>query len=142
MSSVPLSYNASLHPSQLIKARYGNGRISLPVHPNQAIYARFEHVAGVPASEGSEGLSISRLKTIDRLIDRLAHMKQSAESGSERAEIQQLIDSLKSEVEQPGGSVGETVSMHADALHSLAGRGGGGYTPRPAINAALFSMSA
>jgi hypothetical protein len=142
MSSVSLSYNTSLHPSHLLRARYGSGRISFPVRPNQAIYAHFKHVSGVPAADQNGGLSLSRLKSIDTLIDRLVQLKQSAGSGRERAEIQRMIESLEGKVKESGGRVAETVTKHANSLHSLTEQGGVGYAAPPAMDAALFSLSA
>jgi hypothetical protein len=45
------------------------GRLSVPVNPAYSPYARFEHVRGVPASEG--GVPIFKLRVLDKLIDRL-----------------------------------------------------------------------
>jgi hypothetical protein len=142
MNSVPLSYNTSLQPSQLLRARFGNGRISFPVRPSQAIYAHFKYVSGVPAGGEDQGLTLSRLKSIDNLIDRLVQLKKSVGSGPEKARIQQMIDTLREEMEHTGNSVGDTVSTHAESLHSLAEPQGLGYSTRPAMGAALFSMSA
>jgi hypothetical protein len=51
-------------------------KMSLPVVPVQYIYAQFEHVSGVPAPEGIQGVPITKLKILDSLIDRLNEMKE------------------------------------------------------------------
>ena len=52
-----------------------SGRTSLPVAPGQVIYSHFRHVSGTPAPEGTQGVSITRLKILDTLIDQLSKMK-------------------------------------------------------------------
>ena len=65
---LPLSY--------VTGARYSGGRISVPVHPSQALYAHFEHVAGVVSPDAAvPGFSLDRLKLLDSLIDRLSAAK-------------------------------------------------------------------
>ena len=56
-----------------------NGRVSLPVSPSSYIYSHFNHVSGVPASEGENGVSISRLKIIDTLIEQISRMRGQPE---------------------------------------------------------------
>jgi hypothetical protein len=51
-------------------------KMSLPVVPVQYIYAQFEHVSGVPAPEGIQGVPITKLKILDSLIDQLNAMKE------------------------------------------------------------------
>ena len=55
---------------------YQNGRMSVPVSPSSYIYSHFRHVSGVPAPEGVDGVSITRLKIIDTLIEQISRMRQ------------------------------------------------------------------
>ena len=55
------------------------GRASLPVSQSSYIYSHFKHVSGTPAPEGVEGVSISRLKILDTLIEQIARMKRDTE---------------------------------------------------------------
>jgi hypothetical protein len=69
------SIGVSLMPlSSTIGAAGAYGRTSVPVRRNQAIYAHFEHVYGVPSDEG--GARIDRLSVLNALIDRLAAIKK------------------------------------------------------------------
>ena len=52
-----------------------NGKKSLPVAPGMVIYSNFRHVSGTPAPEGTQGVSISKLKILDTLIEQLSKMK-------------------------------------------------------------------
>ena len=47
------------------------GKTSLPVDPSALIYSHFEHVSGIPAQNGLQGVSISKLNLLDVLIGRL-----------------------------------------------------------------------
>jgi hypothetical protein len=51
-----------------------DGRITVPVHPTHAVYARFKHIQGVPARDG--GAPIFRLRVLDSLIDRLLRYRE------------------------------------------------------------------
>jgi hypothetical protein len=53
--------------------------MSLPVAPSAYIYSHFRHVSGVPAPEGVQGVTISKLKILDTLIEQLARMKKQPE---------------------------------------------------------------
>lgn len=78
----------AIHVSKLIRARHSNGRISVPVLRNQAYYARFKHVRGVPSLQDGAGYSLSKLRVLDILIDRLSAAKGRpvpAVAGSGRA---------------------------------------------------------
>jgi hypothetical protein len=52
-----------------------NGRLEVPIAPVHSVYARFEHLRGVPSPEG--GVSLFRMRVLDRLIDRLLAEGQS-----------------------------------------------------------------
>ena len=41
-----------------------NGKMSLPVNSSSLIYSHFEHVSGIPAPEGTQGVAISKLKRV------------------------------------------------------------------------------
>ena len=59
------------------------GRASLPVSQSAYIYSHFKHVSGIPAPDGVEGVSISRLKILDTLIEQIAKMKKDADPSFE-----------------------------------------------------------
>lgn len=57
------------------------GKIALPVAPGQYIYSQFEHVAGVPARDGSSGVAVSKLQILNTLIEQLGRIKKQPEPG-------------------------------------------------------------
>lgn len=52
------------------------GRTYVPVNPKEFGYSQFQYVAGYPASNGQEGVSIDKIKILNTLIDQLITMKQ------------------------------------------------------------------
>ena len=72
------------------------GRMSLPVAPSAYIYSHFKHVSGVPAPEGVQGVTISKLKILDTLIEQLARMKKqpAALAGAEGEDTEKRINAL------------------------------------------------
>ena len=99
VSEAPLQ-NVTL--SSILRARYGGGPLSLPVRGG-AVYARFKHVQGVP-SGGDQGFTISRLKALDNLIERLALLKGDAPKGRPNSasaqQVDQQIEELSKELRQ------------------------------------------
>jgi hypothetical protein len=55
-----------------------SGKMSLPVDPSSLLYSHFEHVSGVLAPEGTQGVSISKINLLDVLIGRLNQVKKSS----------------------------------------------------------------
>ena len=108
------------------------GRMSLPVSPSAYIYSHFKHVSGVPAPEGVQGVTISKLKILDTLIEQLARMKkQPAPSFGESGESQEKrINAL---IEQYQGQI-----RAAQAAASAAGL----ISPAAPASGTVFSLSA
>ena len=55
-----------------------SGKMSLPVDPASLIYSNFEHVSGIPAPDGTQGVTISKLNLLDVLIGQLNQVKKAA----------------------------------------------------------------
>ncbi|MFP4329234.1 MAG: hypothetical protein ACOC28_00995 [Alkalispirochaetaceae bacterium] len=90
--------NVSL--SSILRARYGSGPVSLPMRGGM-VYARFKHVQGVP-SRGEGGFTISRLRALDNLIDRLSRLKGARVENSnlESEAVDRRIDELSRQLNQ------------------------------------------
>jgi hypothetical protein len=50
----------------------GSARVSLPVRPAFAMYARFKHIKAVPDSSLRDGIPMYKLAILDSLIERLS----------------------------------------------------------------------
>jgi hypothetical protein len=53
----------------------GTGALYVPVNPSAVIYAQFDHVRGIAAGSGQNGVSVNRVKILNTLIDQLVSMK-------------------------------------------------------------------
>jgi len=75
---------------------YQNGRLSLPVSPGLVIYSQLRHISGTPAPEGTQGVSISRLRILDTMIEQLSQMRNrpSPDFGSLEETDEQRINAL------------------------------------------------
>ncbi|MCX7656605.1 MAG: hypothetical protein N2Z76_08790 [Treponemataceae bacterium] len=69
-------------------------KYTVPVDPEEYIYSHFRHVAGTPAPEGEGGISISRLKILDTLIEQLSQLKKGPSTSSKTALSEKQIDAL------------------------------------------------
>jgi len=84
----------SIPVANIATARFSvSGRISLPVEPDELLYARFKHISGVPAADGSGSFSIERLRALDNLIDRLV------EASGERAGVTNVAGMTADQIE-------------------------------------------
>lgn len=113
-------------------AASASSRISIPVSPASYIYSHFEHVSGVPAPDGAAGVSITKLKVLDVLIDRLAQLKKQGDgaAGHTGPMSEERIDALIEKYE------GELKAAHA-ANAAMP------YNPRPsAQTGVLFNLVA
>jgi hypothetical protein len=105
--------------------------MSLPVSSSNYIYSHFKHVSGVPAPEGVQGVSITRLKILDVLIEQLSQIKQRGDASLRPAgpmsdeQIDALIEQYEGQIRQAQAA---SVAMP--------------YKPAPAAPAgALFSFT-
>jgi hypothetical protein len=79
------------------------GRVSLPVHPSSLLYSNFEHVSGVAAPEGSNGISITGLRLLDVLIGQFNQIRQNSNSQfvlNPFNGIDSLIESMENQIRQ------------------------------------------
>jgi len=53
-------------------------KLFVPVAPAMVIYTQFDHVAGVAATQGQSGISVSKIKILNTLIEQLVSMRHNA----------------------------------------------------------------
>ena len=92
----------TLPVSQLIRAQVGTGRISLPVEGSQ-VYANLKHINGIGGFGNQPAYSLSQLRSLDNLIDRLKLLKGEKFTGSDKLpgngkELEQMIDTYRKEL--------------------------------------------
>jgi hypothetical protein len=102
--------------------------MSLPVAPSSLIYSHFEHVSGVPAPDGSRGVTINKLKILNVLIEQLGQIKKQPRNAGPLSD--ERIDAL---IEQYEGQIRSAQAANAAMP----------YKPRPAAPlGAVFSLVA
>ena len=79
------------------------GKMALPVESASLIYSHFEHVSGIPAPEGTQGVAISKLNLLDVLIGQLNRIKKDVSIEFSEIVVDDLdaqIENLKSQIKQ------------------------------------------
>ena len=103
------------------------GKLYVPVSRSALLYSHFDHVSGVAAGNGQQGVSISKIRILNSLIDRLSAIKnQPKESIQDMSDdqAQVLIEQYQKQLQQ-------TVAQQSFAL--------AGAQPMPG---ALFAIDA
>lgn len=72
MVSNAVSLNASSYRTLF---EGGSGALYIPVSPSSVVYAQFDHVHGIAAKAGENGVPVSKVKMLDTLINQLVSMK-------------------------------------------------------------------
>ncbi|GMO46604.1 MAG: hypothetical protein Pg6C_08360 [Treponemataceae bacterium] len=70
-----LSLNAHSYNSQFSTE---SNKLFVPVKPASVVYAQFDHISGVAAKQGQNGVPVSKMRILNVLIDQLISMKRSA----------------------------------------------------------------
>ena len=90
----------------MMPAISSGSRTYVPVKPSAYGYAQFQYVAGYPARDGQEGVSIDKIKILNTLIDQLVTMKQkniqpkvSAHGEISDRQIDSLIKQYQSQIQ-------------------------------------------
>ena len=52
-----------------------SGKLYVPVSPSAVIYSQFDHISGVAAHEGDNGVSVSKIQILNSLINQLITMR-------------------------------------------------------------------
>ena len=78
-----------------------NGKMSLPVDSSSLIYSHFEHVSGIPAQNGTQGVAITKLNLLDVLIGQINQVKRNVPvraSSDPAGGIDSIIENLRNQV--------------------------------------------
>ena len=79
------------------------GKLYVPVSKSALLYSHFNHVSGVAAKPGQNGVSISKIQILNSLIDRLSAIKnQPKESIQDLSDdqAQVLIEQYQKQLQQ------------------------------------------
>jgi len=81
------------------------GKMSLPVDSSMLIYSNFEHVSGMAAPEGTQGISISKLNLLDVLIGMVSRINktpitQAPANIDPTGSVDTLIENMENQIRQ------------------------------------------
>ena len=90
--------------TSLVRARYGMGKLALPVNGPLG-YVRLKHIQGIPPSGEGGGFRIQKLQVLDSLIDRLARMKSAErftadDDGASAEQVDAMIERYSAQLHQ------------------------------------------
>jgi len=101
LSTVPVS--------NLVRAQVVQGSITLPVDSSQFLYAHLKHIRGIPSPVAGGGYSLSRLRAVDNLIDRLRSLKgenavlppvKAGEGTGDSRALQEQLENLRKQLNE------------------------------------------
>ena len=72
--------NISAYSYEGIASAGGAGKLYVPVSKSALLYSHFDHVSGVAARSGQNGVSISKIRILNSLIERLSAIKNEPAS--------------------------------------------------------------
>lgn len=101
MTSSIGSFNAYSYSSSFSSG--SAGKLYVPVSKSALLYSHFDHVSGIAAKNGQNGVSISKIQILNALIDRLSSIKSQpkelvTEISNEQADV--LIKNYQEQIQQ------------------------------------------
>ena len=103
MTSAIGNFSNAYSYSGAIGAAAGKLYVPVSLSRNALLYSHFDHVSGVAAGSGQQGVSISKIRILNSLIDRMAAIKnQPKESISDISDdqAQALIEQYQKQIQQ------------------------------------------
>ncbi len=123
--SVSISSAYAYNPSA------SGGKLYVPVSRGLLLYSHFDHVQGVAARQGQNGVSISKLKILNTLIDHLSSIKSGNSRPTLKSTSPEEIDAL---IQNYQNQISQAVKSAETTPYILAGN-------KPEAGA-LFSLNA
>lgn len=79
------------------------GKLYVPVSRSALLYSHFDHVSGIAAGRGQQGISISKIRILNSLIDRLSSIKNQPKQSindisDDQAQV--LIEQYQKQIQQ------------------------------------------
>ena len=104
-------------------------KLYVPVNKASLLYSHFDHVSGVQAKKGQNGISISKIRILNTLIEHLSSIKSDAKIENVTKSTPEQIDSLIKNYQE---QIQQTVQASTTQPYVLAGN-----KPEPGV---LFSL--
>lgn len=108
-----------------------SAKVYVPVSKSALLYSHFDHVSGIAAGKGQNGISISRIRILNSLIDHLSSIKSEIKPAQLTNQSPEQIESLIKNYQE---QIKQTVKAAETQPYILAGN-----RPEAGI---LFSLDA
>ena len=101
-----ISNITNLNPySYHVSSSGASGKLFVPVNPSAVIYAQFNHISGIAAPKGQNGVSLSKIQILNSLIENLSRIKGVQNSPKKSVRITEgqadaLIQKFQTEIAQ------------------------------------------
>jgi hypothetical protein len=111
----------NLNPySYQITSGGASGKLYVPVNPAAVIYAQFNHISGIAAKQGQQGVSISKINILNSLIENLSRIKAQKmpndTSALSDSQVDVLIKNYQKQIQQSVQAAQTTPYMLAGAM--------------------------
>lgn len=95
--------NAFSYSSMVSSGNGASGKLYVPVSKSALLYSNFDHVSGVAAKSGQQGVSISKIRILNSLIERLSAIKNEPKESitdisDDQAQV--LIENYQKQIKQ------------------------------------------
>lgn len=87
------------------------GKLYVPVSKSALMYSHFEHVSGVAAKPGQNGVSINRLSILNSLIERVSAIKNEKVNSVNDANPQQIEKMIASYQKELKSALNNTYAL-------------------------------
>ena len=103
MTSSIGNYSNAFSYSSALGSSGAAGKLYVTVSKSALLYSHFDHVSGVAAKSGQQGVSISKIRILNSLIDRLSAIKNQpkesiADISDDHAQV--LIEQYQKQIQQ------------------------------------------
>ena len=103
----------------MVRSSGASGKLYVPVNPSAVIYAQFNHISGVAANKGQNGVSITKIQILNTLIDNLSRIKNTAiakhDSAMSDGQAEALIKNYQAQIQAAAQSTKTAPYMLAGA---------------------------
>jgi len=73
-------HNLSPYSYNVMASGGFSGKLYVPVKPSSVVFAQFDHISGIAAKNGQSGVSISKIKILNTLIENLSKIKANSKN--------------------------------------------------------------
>jgi len=93
---------------------HGSGKLYVPVNSHYVGYAQFDHVSGISAQHGQQGVPVNKLSILNTLIDRFLSVQSSSTGKVNTEEVEGITE------EQLDAMIMQAQNQMKDVMQNVA----------------------